>query len=74
MVALPLHLLTATLGGHMSYFLLAMLTLPSSTPLGNMAPASAELNSKFYMQDRPHKSLQGVILVPAYVIHGPMAT
>ena len=66
MVALPLHLLTATLGGHMSYFLLAMLTLPSSTPLGNMAPASAELNSKFYVQDRPHKSLQGV--KPAYVM------
>ena len=66
MVALPLHLLTATLGGYMSYFLLSVLTLPSSTPLGNMAPASAELNSKFYVQDRPHKSLQDVI--PAYVM------
>ena len=66
MVALPLHLLTATLGGYMSYFLLSVLTLPSSTPLGIMAPASAELNSKFYVQDRPHKSLQDVI--PAYVM------
>ena len=35
MVALPLHLLTATLGGYMSYFLLSVLTLPSSPPLGN---------------------------------------
>ena len=34
MVALPLHLLTATLGGYMSYFLLSVLTLPSSPPLG----------------------------------------
>ena len=66
MVALPLHLLTATLGGYMSYFMLSMLALPSATPLGIMAPASAELNSKFYVQDRPHKSLQGV--QPAYVM------
>ena len=66
MVALPLHLLTATLGGHMGYFLLSVLALPSSTPLDNMASASAELNSKFYVQDKPHKSLQDVI--PAYAM------
>ena len=35
MVALPLHLLTATLGGYMSYFLLPVLMLPSSPSLGN---------------------------------------
>ena len=62
MVALPLHLLTATHGGHMGHFLLSMLTLSGSTPLGNMAPYSAELNSKFLVQNKPHKSFQGTVL------------
>jgi len=51
MVAGPLHLPTATWGGHMGQFLLSVLILSSSTPLGNsslrpidvMASRSAEL-------------------------------
>ena len=35
MVALPLHLPTAAWGGHMGHFLLSMLILSGSTPLGN---------------------------------------
>ena len=66
MLASHLHLPTAAWGGHMGHFLLSMLILSSSTPLGNMASTSAELNSKFLMQDRPHKSFQGAI--PAYVM------
>ena len=64
MLASHLHLPTAAWGGHMGHFLLSVLILSSSTPLGNMASTSAELNSKFLMQDRPHKSFQGAI--PAY--------
>ena len=59
MVADPLYLPTATWGGHMGHFLLSMLILSGSTPLGIMAARSAEVNSKFHVQDKPHKSLQG---------------
>ena len=58
MLASHLHLPTAAWGGHMGHFLLSVLILSSSTPLGNMASTSAELNSKFLVQDRPHKSFQ----------------
>ena len=37
MVSGPLHLPTATWGGHMGQFLLSVLILSSSTPLGNTA-------------------------------------
>ena len=55
MLALPLRLPTAPYGGHMGHFLLSMLMLSGSTPLGNMAPYSAELNSKFLVQNKLNK-------------------
>ena len=57
MVALPLRLPTASYGGHMGHFLLSMLMLSGSAPFGNMASLSVELNSKYLVQDRPHKLL-----------------
>ena len=65
MLALPLRLPTAPYGGHMGHFLLSILALMGSTPLGNMASLSVELNSKYLVQDRPHKLYEDVIpLVP----------
>ena len=52
MLASHLHLPTAAWGGHMGHFLLSVLILTSSTPLGNMASRSAELNSNFLVQDK----------------------
>ena len=40
MVSGPLHLPTATWGGHMGQFLLSVLILSSSTPLGNRVQRS----------------------------------
>ena len=61
MVALPLRLPTASYGGHMGHFLLSMLTLSGLSPFGNMASLSVELNSKYLVQDRPHKLYEDVI-------------
>ena len=61
MLALPLRLPTAPYGGHMGHFLLSMLMLSGSAPFGNMAPLSVELNSKYLVQDRPHKLYEDVI-------------
>ena len=61
MLALPLRLPTAPYGGHMGHFLLSTLALMGSTPLGNMASLSVELNSKYLVQDRPHKLYEDVI-------------
>ena len=66
MLALPLRLPTAPYGGHMGHFLLSTLALMGSTPLGNMASLSVELNSKYLVQDRPHKLYEDVI--PAHVM------
>ena len=41
MVSGPLHLPTATWGGHMGQFLLSVLILSSSTPLGNRCKAGS---------------------------------
>ena len=62
MVAGPLHLPTATWGGHMGQFLLSVLILSSSTPLGNMASRSAELNSNLLVQDKLHKPFSCALL------------
>ena len=61
MLALPLRLPTASYGGHMGHFLLSTLALMGSTPLANMASLSVELNSKYLVQDRPHKLYEDVI-------------
>ena len=61
MLALPLRLPTAPYGGHMGHFLLSMLMLSGSAPFGNMASLSVELNSKYLVQDRPHKLYEDVI-------------
>ena len=61
MLALPLRLPTAPYGGHMGHFLLSTLALMGSTPFGNMASLSVELNSKYLVQDRPHKLYEDVI-------------
>ena len=50
----------------MGHFLLSMLILSGSTPLGNMASRSAELNSDFLVQDKPHKPFQCAL--PAYAM------
>ena len=64
MVAGLLHLPTATWGGHMGRYLLSMLVLSGSTPFGNMASRSAELNSDFLVQDKLHKPFSCAL--PAY--------
>ena len=61
MLALPLRLPTAPYGGHMGHFLLSMLMLSGSAPFGSMASLSVELNSKYLVQDRPHKLYEDVI-------------
>ena len=66
MVALPLRLPTASYGGHMGHFLLSVLTLTGSAPFSNMASLSVELNSKYLVQDRPHKLYEDV--KPTYVM------
>ena len=58
MVAGLLHLPTATWGGRMGLYLLSTLVLSGSTPFGNMASRSAELNSNLLVQDKPHKPVQ----------------
>ena len=58
MLASHLHLPTAAWGGRMGHFLLSVLILSSSTPLGNMASRSAELNSNLLVQDKLHKPFQ----------------
>ena len=57
MLALPLRLPTAPYGGHMGHFLLSVLMLSGSAPFGNMTSLSVELNSKYLVQDKPHKTL-----------------
>ena len=61
MLALPLRLPTAPYGGHMGHFLLSTLILAGSTPFGNMASLSVELNSDYLVQDKPHKLSLDVI-------------
>ena len=45
----------------MGHFLLSVLTLTGSAPFSNMASLSMELNSKYLVQDRPHKLYEDVI-------------
>ena len=77
MLALPLRLPTAPYGGHMGHFLLSTLALMGSTPFGNMASLFVELNSKYLVQDRPHKLYEDVIpaldlgLASPFDRHGP---
>ena len=69
MVAGLLHLPTATWGGRMGLYLLSTLVLSGSTPFGIMASRSAELNSDFLVQDKPHKLFQCAL--PAFEVVRP---